>query len=111
MFKWTEFRQDNIDLLNALVPDASLPFTIDSLKVGHKKFNGKLCHWVEYMNDRHISGRHVVIQVITNHWYSTSSEWGGRWRLLYSLAEYAETWKQSSWSDIRAEYATSHDHF
>ena len=31
MFKWTDLDQDNIDRLNASVPDASLTFNLESL--------------------------------------------------------------------------------
>ena len=58
------------------------------------------------MNDRSISGRHVVNGVFNNCWYSSH---GGRWRLLYSLANYAEPWKTLSWSDIRKVHATSQE--
>ena len=103
--------QDNIDRLNAWVPDAALSFDIESLKSRHQKFNGNSCNWIEHMNDCSITARHAINRVIHNDWYSTSTERGGRWRLLYSLAGYAEPWKQIDWRDIRTEYPTSQDPF
>ena len=115
-FKWTDLDQDNIDSLNALVPDASLSFNIDSLTSTLEKFNGNLCNWIAHMNDRNISARHDVDAVIHNDWYPISTrQWGGSrggpWRLLFSFADYAEPWKTLSWNDIRGEYATSQDPF
>ena len=88
-----------------------LVFNLESLTGKHQKFNGNLGNWIEYMNDRNISARHAVNRVIQNDWYSVSNEWGGRWRLLYSLAGYAEPWEQLSWSDIRTEFPDSQNPF
>ena len=70
-------------------PRAAQVFDINSLKTVYTKYNGSDCSWVEFMHDRNITKRHVVNDVILNNWRSPS-EGGGRWRLLYSLADYAE---------------------
>ena len=110
IFKWTELDQDNIDRLNTEVPDAALRFDIESLKRRYQKYNGNSCNWLEHMNDCSITARHAIRRVIQNDWSSNRGvRWGGRWRLLYSLAGYAEPWKQIHWRDIRAEYPDSPD--
>ena len=91
IFFWTDINQDNIDWLNFLVPNASLTFNLESLTGKHKKFNGKLGNWIEYMNDRNISARKGLDAVIRNDWYPTGGAAvdavGGRWRVLYSLSQ------------------------
>ena len=112
-FQWTDLNQDSIDWLKDLVPNASLFFNLESLTGRHQKFNGRLGSWIELMNDRSISARKVIDEVIHNNWRPiTPSPFGGRWRggpwrLLSSLADYAEPWKPLTWNDLCSEFPTS----
>ena len=106
--------QDNIDLLNDLVPAAALPFDFDSLQSTHAKFNGKLGPCIDFMNDCNILARKKVTHVINDDWQSgmhcrQQGSWEGHWRMLYFLAVYSEPWKPYPESELRKEFPQSKD--
>ena len=89
-----------------LIPDAALPFDSKDIDSQFQKYNGKYGCWKEYMNDRNVSARHRVEEVILDGWKSVGSPAeDGHWRLLFALVVYSAPYKEYSWDEVRSEYA------